>query len=40
VLLGADGRIASGLVTGGAAVLALARARRGAPGETLIRVMR
>jgi thiol-disulfide isomerase/thioredoxin len=40
VLLDADGRIASGLVTGGAAVLALAGNRRAALGETFIQVMR
>jgi thiol-disulfide isomerase/thioredoxin len=40
VLVDGDGRIASGLVTGGAAVLALAGTRRGARGESPIKVIR
>jgi thiol-disulfide isomerase/thioredoxin len=40
VLVDGDGRIASGLVTGGAAVLALAGSRRAARGEGPIKVIR
>jgi protein-disulfide isomerase len=40
VLVDGDGRIASGLVTGGTAVLALAGTRRGARGESPIKVIR
>ena len=40
VLVDGDGRIASGLVTGGAAVLALAGTRRAARGDSPIKVIR
>jgi thiol-disulfide isomerase/thioredoxin len=40
VLIDGDGRIASGLVTGAAAVLTLAGTRRGAHGESPIKVIR
>ena len=40
VLIDGDGRIASGLVTGGAAVLALAGTRRAARGDSPIEVIR